>query len=152
MSASLHENSIPSVVLDTNVLLDWLVFANPTLQPLVAALTGRQVQWLATEAMRGEMTHVLQRGLGGRWAVDDDAWRMAWIRHARLIPEPGAPLSVPRCSDADDQKFIELAICARSRWLLTRDRALLKLARRALAHGVEILTPERWNDSWTAGR
>jgi predicted nucleic acid-binding protein len=137
-------------VLDTNVLLDWLIFRNPALVPLAEALAQPWLQWVATETMRDEMAHVLARGVDERWQVDDGHWRGAWSRHARLLPEPVAPLTLPRCSDPDDQKFIELAITARARWLLTRDRALLKLARRAQGHGVEILTPERWNEAAAA--
>jgi len=139
-------------VLDTNVLLDWLVFGNPALLPLAAALAEKRLSWVATEAMREEMAHVLGRGLGDRWTVDDEHWRAAWVRHAQLLPAPVTALTVPRCSDPDDQKFIELAIAARARWLLTRDRALLKLARRSLAYGVEILTPERWNETVALSR
>ncbi len=135
------------VVLDTNVLLDWLVFGNPALLPLAGSLEEQRLQWVATGAMRDEMAHVLARGVGERWTVDAEHWQGAWSRHARLLPEPVAPLTLPRCSDPDDQKFFELAITARARWLLTRDRALLKLARRAQRHGVEILTPERWNET-----
>jgi hypothetical protein len=36
---------------------------------------------------------------------------------------------------------------AQARWLLSRDRAVLKLARRLRAYGVEVLTPERWNQA-----
>ena len=134
----------PAAVLDTNVLLDWLVFGNPAVLPLAAALQAGRLRWMATEAMREEMGCVLQRGIGGRWAVDDAAWRVAWGRHAELVPAPVAALHVPRCSDPDDQKFIDLALGLPARWLLTRDRALLKLARPARRFGVEVLTPERW--------
>jgi putative PIN family toxin of toxin-antitoxin system len=150
VSTSSHESTLFLVVLDTNVLLDWLIFRNPALLPLADALAEQRLQWVATEAMREEMAHVLARGVGERWTVDEAHWQGAWARHARLLPEPVAPLTLPRCSDPDDQKFIELAITARARWLLTRDRALLKLARRAQGHGVEILTPERWNEAAAA--
>jgi predicted nucleic acid-binding protein len=48
-----------------------------------------------------------------------------------------------RCRDADDQVFIDLALVHRARWLLTRDKALLALARRARPLGTEILRPWR---------
>ena len=49
-----------------------------------------------------------------------------------------------RCTDADDQMFIDLAVSHRARWLLSRDRAVLKLARRAAKQGVLIMPPEAW--------
>jgi predicted nucleic acid-binding protein len=50
-----------------------------------------------------------------------------------------------RCTDPDDQKFIDAAIVS-AQWLISRDRAVLKLARRAAALGLRIVTPERWAD------
>jgi predicted nucleic acid-binding protein len=57
-----------------------------------------------------------------------------------------APATLPglRCSDPDDQVFIDLAAEAGARWLLTHDRALLRLARRARALGVQIAQPQSW--------
>jgi predicted nucleic acid-binding protein len=52
----------PSVVLDTNVVLDWLLFNDPSVAKLAAAVVGGRVRWLATAAMRDELTHVLGRG------------------------------------------------------------------------------------------
>ena len=138
-------NSPLFVVLDTNVVLDWLVFRNPACRLLEAALERGRLRWLASPAMREELAHVLGRGLGPRWTVDHAGWQAAWDRHAEPAAPPVAPAHWPRCTDPDDQKFIELAIGVSARWLLTRDRALLKLARRSRAYGVEVLTPEAWN-------
>lgn len=50
---------------------------------------------------------------------------------------------LPKCSDRDDQKFLELAHDAQAAALVTSDKALLKLARhRLLAGRFRILTPE----------
>jgi predicted nucleic acid-binding protein len=49
-----------------------------------------------------------------------------------------------RCTDADDQKFIDLACAAPARWLVSRDRAVLKLRRRAATDGLVIVTPDGW--------
>jgi predicted nucleic acid-binding protein len=137
-----------AVVLDTNVVLDWLVFRNAACRPLQAAVEHGRVRWLASPAMRDELAHVLKRGLGPRWRVDDASWQAAWDRHAVPMAGPSAaPAHWPRCTDPDDQKFIELAIATSARWLVTRDRALLKLARRSRVYGVEVLTPEGWNAS-----
>jgi predicted nucleic acid-binding protein len=50
-----------------------------------------------------------------------------------------------RCRDGDDQKFLDLAHFAGARWLISRDRALLDLAKRARHLGFEILTPALWS-------
>ncbi|KWZ43575.1 MULTISPECIES: PIN domain-containing protein [Burkholderia] len=44
--------------------------------------------------------------------------------------EDAPPRPLPKCKDRDDQKFLELAYAARADWLISKDRALLKLARR----------------------
>lgn len=129
-------------VLDTNVVLDCLVFGNAGCRPLWQALQAGRLHAVASLPMRDELAHVLARGLGARWPVDADGVLAAWDRHVRLVALP--PPSRLICSDSDDQKFIDLALAHRVPWLLTRDRALLKLARRARLHNVQVLIPERW--------
>lgn len=134
------------VVIDTNVVLDWLVFRDPALAPLfdhTIAVT-RQLKWIASEAMRDEFARVVARGLRSRPALDADAALGAWRRHATLVePAPAAGLRWP-CRDPDDQKFLDLALAHRGCCLLTRDRALLVFARRAREHDVTIATPATW--------
>jgi uncharacterized protein len=55
------------------------------------------------------------------------ARRVAPASEAAETPA-GPPL--PKCKDRDDQKFLELAHAARAEWLVSKDRALLKLTRR----------------------
>jgi predicted nucleic acid-binding protein len=50
-----------------------------------------------------------------------------------------------RCTDPDDQMFVDLAHAAGARWLVSRDRAVLRLARRAAAFGIAITAPEGWS-------
>jgi predicted nucleic acid-binding protein len=138
------------VVLDTNALLDWLVFRHPACADWQLRLADNGVTWIATAAMRDEWLHVLARGVGAAWEPAPGRLEAAWAALARLHPGIAPPLTVPRCSDADDQKFIDLAIGAGARWLVTRDRALLKLRRRLQRFGVEALTPEGWNSAWLA--
>jgi predicted nucleic acid-binding protein len=47
---------------------------------------------------------------------------------------------LPTCRDPDDQKFLEAALNSRADFLLTKDRALLDLARRVAP--LRIMTPE----------
>jgi predicted nucleic acid-binding protein len=67
----------------------------------------------------------------------------AFDRYARLLPPPVAePLL--RCTDPDDQVFLDLSRAHHARWLVTRDRALLTLARRAAQVGLAIVAPRLW--------
>jgi predicted nucleic acid-binding protein len=136
-----------ALVLDTNVVLDWLLFGDPSATPISAAIESQQVRWIATAAMREELAEVLRRGLAASRGVDPRAVLRAWDEHADLIPEPPrqpAALAL-RCTDPDDQKFLDLARAERALWLLSRDRAVLRLARRAAALGIRISVPERWS-------
>jgi putative PIN family toxin of toxin-antitoxin system len=133
----------PTVVLDTNVVLAWLVFREPHLASAFdASITAGRTRWIASEAMRDEFTDVLQRGLAERVGVGLAAALSGW-RHAILLPA-AAPAQRWRCRDADDQKFVDLSIEHGASWLLTRDRDLLALGRRSRAHGLMIAPPDAW--------
>jgi len=60
----------------------------------------------------------------------------------QLVDVPAAAIPLPQCSDRDDQKFLELAWYSQARWLITKDKALLRM-RRALktAAGLAVVTP-----------
>ena len=139
----------PRVVLDTNVVLDWLLFEEPAVAALAQAISMGRLRWAVTAAMRDELAHVLARGLAAARGKEASALLAAWDRHAVPHPEPPArPLL--RVTDPDDQKFVDLALCVRARWLVSRDRAVLKLARRAAASGTAIVTPANWALTATA--
>jgi uncharacterized protein len=137
----------PAIVLDTNVVLDWLLFRDPSSAPLAAAITQQHVRWVATASMRSELADVLRRGLAATRNADPAAALAAWDLYVESSDEPprlpGALML--SCTDTDDQVFLELAYATGARWLLSRDRALLRLARRAAAVGFAITAPDRWS-------
>lgn len=136
----------PAAVLDSQVVFDWLVFRRASVQPVADAVTTGRLRWLASPALRDELGHVLGRGVLARYAPDEAAVWSAWDRFAQpcaQVPASGAALRL-RCRDPDDQKFIDLALAHGARWLLSRDKAVLALARRARPFGLQILTPEAW--------
>jgi predicted nucleic acid-binding protein len=136
----------PIAVLDTNVVLDWMLFADLSVAALAAAIERQQVHWLTTAEMRAEFKHVLVRGLAAARGADVAAVLALWDARAETC---GAAVPMPRsagllCSDPDDQMFLDLAHAAGAHWLFTRDRAVLRLARRAARYGLTITTPQRW--------
>jgi predicted nucleic acid-binding protein len=135
----------PRAVLDTNVVLDWLVFANPAVAPITQAVESGRLRWVATAEMRAELAEVLRRGLPRNPTLNTDRIWSTWsaCAHIEDIPPPAGLAAPLRCTDPDDQKFIDFAL-HRADWLFTRDRAVLRLARRALPRGLSILTPEAW--------
>jgi predicted nucleic acid-binding protein len=119
------------LVLDTNVVLDVLVFADPAALPVREGLELGRLRWLATAAMREELARVLgypklaprvrfHRGHADEVLRDFD-------RHAQLVDAP--PKAGVTCGDPDDQKFIDLAVAHRCT-LLSKDDEVLRLRKR----------------------
>lgn len=131
-------------VLDTNAVLDWLVFDDPAMRVVAAGLIEGRALWAHTRAMLDELADVLSREPVWRRAraPSDELLRRvgdAATRHGVLLP--AAEACELECADPDDQMFIDLALQAGARLLVTRDKALLALARRAGARGLRIARP-----------
>jgi len=127
------------LVVDTNVVLDLLLFGDPASQGLEQALGDGRLQWCATPAMREELSRVLAYPhLAGRLhrqareAADVLGDFDRWVR----MVEP-APRVCFVCKDPDDQKFIDLAAAHRAT-LLSKDAQVLCMARRLLRLGVRV--------------
>jgi predicted nucleic acid-binding protein len=135
------------VVLDTNAVLDWLVFRDPIVEPLIAKLEAGGVRWLACPAMREELVRTLGYRKLERWSPNPVSALAAYDRLVTPIEPPPRSVASMRCADPDDQVFIDLALAHRARWLVSKDRAVLKLARRARAWGLSIIPPKEWSMS-----
>ena len=125
------------VVLDTNIVLDLFVFNDATSAPLKAALETRELDWLATQSMRDELARVLAYPqivprLKFYELTAEDVLD-AFDQHAQITAVPAK--AAVTCSDADDQKFIDLAV-AHQALLLSKDQHLLSMKKRLLAHGI----------------
>jgi predicted nucleic acid-binding protein len=146
----------PDIILDTNVVLDWLVFEHASGLAIGRAVTEGEVRWIASPPMQEELVDVLGRLLVQptlvRWSERHGpavSTMETWI-HPVQAPGPLPYGERLRCTDPDDQCFIDLAISRRTPSLLTRDHALRRLARRARPLGVAVLTPEAWAQARTA--
>jgi putative PIN family toxin of toxin-antitoxin system len=132
------------VVLDTNVVLDLLVFDDPLSRPLAEALAaGTLIPWADRETFR-ELELVLTLST---FKLDVPAQQRVlarYRRHVQLAPEPSSVSlpTLPRCRDRDDQKFLVLAARVGAAWLVSKDKRVLSLADR---HGLPfaILTPKQ---------
>jgi len=130
------------LILDTNVWLDWLVFDDPSIAPIKAAVAADRAEAFIDAACEAELERALGYDLGKR-TVDIAACIALCRRVTRRIDSPAPEAErakLPACRDPDDQKFLEAALAARAEFLVTKDRALLDLAQRALPF--RILTPE----------
>jgi hypothetical protein len=136
------------LVIDTQSLFDWLVFRNPVCANWAAILQRGDWQWIFTAAMKAEFDFVAAKGFGERWPVPAAAIDAAWARLAHPVeaPAPQGAMSRLRCTDPDDQKFIDAAIATGAHTLVSRDKALLRLARQAAQrHGLRVCTPAAWS-------
>lgn len=138
------------VVLDTQVVLDWLWFDDPSVERVAGAIRAGHLQWLATIPMREEVEEVLQRFEHKRPDQNREQVLTLMDHYVCWIREP-IPAWRHRCTDPDDQMFLDLAVHRRVRWLLSRDRAVLKLGGWARAQGCEITTPQRWGEEMASG-
>ncbi|AVP58934.1 PIN domain-containing protein [Pulveribacter suum] len=135
------------LVLDTNIVLDLLVFADPATAPLRALLAQGRLAWIATQPMRDELACVLAypHVVARLHRADGAAAQVlaAFDAGARLVDE--APRAPCICKDADDQKFIDLA-AAHGAVLLSKDQAVLRLRRRLAPLGAQVAVALRLAD------
>jgi putative PIN family toxin of toxin-antitoxin system len=135
------------IVLDTNVCLDLFVFRDPRWGRLMQALTQGDVEAVTRADCRMEWQIVLGYAHLG---LDTEMQAAVCAAFDELIKpftpsEPGESIRLPICRDPDDQKFIELAYQSAAAVLITKDKALLKLARKTQKAGLfQIMTPEVW--------
>jgi len=117
------------VVLDTNVWLDWLVFDDPSVAPIKAMAAAGHAGVFLTADCEAELERALGYDLSGR-SVDVEACMVRCRAVARRVDTSAEGGSLPACRDRDDQKFLEAALAARAGFLVTKDHALLDLAKR----------------------
>ena len=131
-----------AVVLDTNIVLDLLLFQNPKAQGLRQALDQQQLRWLATVPMRAELVRVLAYPKIEAVSVrpGHSVARLLEQWDAQVSVVEVAPRCTVRCRDPDDQMFIDLAVAHRA-LLLSKDALVLRLAKRLLPLGV-VVGPE----------
>jgi len=130
-----------ALVLDTNIVLDLLVFADPATALLPGLMASGALHWIATVGMRSELSRVLSYPqIAPRVAFYGLTPEGVLARFDAAVQtvEP-APRASAVCKDADDQPFIDLA-AAHGAILLSKDKAVLRLRKRLSACGAETAT------------
>lgn len=130
-----------ALVLDTNVVLDLLVFADPATAPLTDLLASGALRWIATAGMRSELARVLDYPkIAPRVVLYGLTPEAVLARFdAAVQTVEAAPRASALCKDTDDQPFIDLA-AAHGAVLLSKDKAVLCLRKRLGANGAEVAT------------
>lgn len=135
------------IVLDTNVCLDLFVFKDPRWHNLMQALINQDIEAITREDCRNEWLHVLDYPhLPVTPEIKSEVIK-AFDQYITCLPiSEQSTFGLPICTDKDDQKFLEIALHADANILLTKDKALLKLARKTKNKGMfQILAPQAWD-------
>ncbi|MBU0601822.1 MAG: putative toxin-antitoxin system toxin component, PIN family [Gammaproteobacteria bacterium] len=140
------------VVLDTNAVLDLLLWHNPELDCVARAVADGRARLLCDDACLRELRTVLRYPKFGLDDAQAAALHADYCAQLEMHALPDAPDStLPRCRDREDQKFFDLAVRAGADLLVSRDRAVLRLGRHRLCPpGLRVLAPPAIQDLFAA--
>ncbi|HEX4858088.1 MAG TPA: PIN domain-containing protein [Usitatibacteraceae bacterium] len=135
------------LVLDTNVVIDWLVFDDPFMAPLREGVSAGLVEVLTHADLVDELARVLGYKSLSLSPERQVAIHARYLAQTRIPPLPEGfgrrnlmlPGGFPRCRDRDDEVFLALAFHARADWLASRDNAVLGLKKRLEAFRLKVL-------------
>jgi uncharacterized protein len=139
-------------ILDTNVVIDWLVFNDPYMTPLRDQAASGAITILTHELAIAEFIRVLaypELRLGQE-RQSDALRRYSQQTSTAEVPDGFAraqwqlPKNFPSCRDRDDDLFLALAHHTRATALVTRDKALLKMRKRMRKLGMTILDVQQF--------
>ena len=128
----------PRLVLDTNVILDLLVFKDPTVEPIRHLLDAKLVDAVRSEASMIELIDVIQRPTFKLSQEEQAMILQAWESVTRLLENEAIEPAPFTCRDLDDQIFLDMAYSIRPALLLSKDLLVLELRAIAKTHGIEI--------------
>ncbi|MEO8384476.1 MAG: putative toxin-antitoxin system toxin component, PIN family [Betaproteobacteria bacterium] len=139
------------LVLDTNVVIDWLVFDDPFMNPLRHGIRDARIQVLTHPPAVEELRRVLdyrqlkiepsrQQEIFARYEALTTLANMPAGFSTKQLMMPGG---FPRCRDRDDEPFLALAFHAKADALASRDNAVYGLKSRAAKFGVTILNVQQ---------
>ena len=120
----------PRAVLDTNVALSALVFAQGKLAPLRLAWQQGRCSPIASAATVAELIRAL--AYPKFRLTGEEQWELLadYLPYCASVRMPARPPKTPACRDRFDLPFLQLAVAGRADYLVTGDRHLLELAGR----------------------
>lgn len=119
---------IPRVVFDTNVVLSALLFRAGRLAWLRSHWASGRVVPLVSADTVTELVRVLAYPRFGLSQVEIEELLCIYLPFAEPV-SVARHASAPRCRDAADQKFVDLALAGRADILVTGDKDLLALGK-----------------------
>jgi predicted nucleic acid-binding protein len=128
----------PRLILDTNVILDLLVFKDPSAEPIRLLLDTNQVDAVRTPASMAELIDVIGRPTFKLSPEEQEIILQKWESSTRLLENTSIERAPFTCRDPDDQVFLDMAYSLRPALLLSKDLRVLELRASAKRHGIEI--------------
>lgn len=118
----------PRVVIDTNLVLSALVFAQGRVTPLRQAWQSHRIQPLVSRVTAAELIRVLAYPKFKLTAAAQQELLADYLPYCKTVRIPEPPPKTPACRDAFDVPFLQLAVAGRATALITGDLDLLSLA------------------------
>jgi putative PIN family toxin of toxin-antitoxin system len=137
----------PRVVIDTNLVLSALVFAQGRVTPLRLAWQNQQIQPLVSKTTAAELIRVLQYPKFKLSADDQQELLADYLPYCQTIVIPEPPPVTPECRDPFDVPFLQLAVTGEAQALVTGDQDLLCLV---TSFTCPILTAEQFLQTLTS--
>ena len=126
------------IVLDTNILLDILVFEDVSILELKESiLSGLVIAWTREEIL-DEFKEVISREHFSLELEHQNRLIQLAREFHQIDNTPIVPPAPFRCADPDDQIFLDLALKMAPCLLLSKDNEVLKLKKQAANYGVFI--------------
>lgn len=136
-----YKSRPPRVVIDTNLILSALVFAQGRLTPLRQAWQVQLIQPLISNITAAELIRVLGYPKFKLSAVEQQELLADYLPYCQTVVIPQPPPATPECRDAFDVPFLQLALAGEADVLVTGDQDLLCLTEVFLC---PILTAEQF--------
>ena len=120
--------AVRRVVLDTNVVLSALVFAQGRLAPLRQAWRQGRCQPLVSTATTAELMLALSYPKFKLSIAEQEELLADYLPNCTTVRIPAKPPETPPCRDPFDIPFLQLALVGKADHLVTGDKDLLSLA------------------------
>jgi len=112
----------PRVVIDTNLVLSALVFANGRLAPLRLAWQAQRVLPLVSRATAAELIRALAYPKFKLAAQEQEELLADYLPCCKAVRIPVPPPATPPCRDAYDVIYLELALAGKADALVAGDK------------------------------
>lgn len=118
----------PRVVIDTNLVLSALVFAQGRLTPLRQAWQAHRIQPIVSRVTAAELIRVLAYPKFRLSPEEQQELLADYLPYCKTVLIPNPSPKTPACRDPFDVPFLQLAIAGKAKALITGDQDLLALA------------------------